>query len=77
MGVVACTGFFAARERMIEKQMKPAREGKFLSASSSVPGGVVWGMPCGRPSHKSQSASHEMVAVQMHRANQGPVCERL
>jgi hypothetical protein len=38
-------------------------DGMFLCLLIRPPGGVVWGMPCGRPSHEKRPARHVMVGV--------------
>jgi hypothetical protein len=49
----------------------------FFGLIHRYPGGVVWGMPCGRPSHKKQTATIEMVGFGSGRSTSGNVCERL
>jgi hypothetical protein len=37
----------------------------------------VWGMPCGRLSHKSQRANHRMVGVRPGWTSNSPLCDGL
>jgi hypothetical protein len=69
---------FAHRRLSERSNGQRQADGEPLSPHPSVPlGGVVWGMPCGRLSHKNQRAKSRMVGVRPGCTNYSPLCDGL